>query len=134
MWSSEHRVQTNVAPQAIWQAWSDVERWPEWNSDIARIELSGPFAVGSTIAMTPHEQDTVDLRIAQVEEGELFVDEAMVAGTTVRTLHRIDRLDDGRVQVVYHLEASGPAAEEIGPAISADFDETLAALIEHARR
>ena len=134
MWSREHTAQTDVAPQAIWQTWTEVERWPEWNGDIARITLSGPFAAGSTIAMTTHEQDTVELRIAQVEEGELFVDEAEVAGTTVRTLHRIDRLDDGRVRIVYRLEASGPAAEEIGPAISADFDETLAALVEHARR
>ena len=134
MWSSEHKVQADVAPQAVWQAWRDVGRWPEWNSDIARIGLSGPFGVGGTIAMTSHEQDTVELRITQVEEGELFVDEAEVAGTTVRTLHRIDRLDHGRVQVVYRLEASGPAADEIGPAVSADFDETLAALIEHVRR
>jgi hypothetical protein len=51
----------------------------------------------------------------------LFVDEAQVAGATMRTLHRI-------------LEASGPVADEIGPAISADFDETLAALVERARR
>jgi len=134
MWSSEHSVQADVGPQAIWQAWRTVERWPEWNGDIARIELSGPFAVGSTIAMTSHEQDTVELRIARVEEGELFVDEAEVAGTTLRTLHRIDRLDDGRVQIVYRLEASGPAAEEIGPAVSADFDDTLAALVQYAGR
>jgi hypothetical protein len=134
MWSSEHSVQADVEPQAIWQAWSTVGRWPEWNGDIARIELSGPFAVGSTIAMTSHEQDTVELRIARVEEGELFVDEAEVAGTTLRTLHRIDRLDDGRVQIVYRLEASGPAAEEIGPAVSADFDDTLAALVQYAGR
>jgi Polyketide cyclase / dehydrase and lipid transport len=134
MWSCEHSVQADVAPLAIWHAWRDVDRWPEWNGDIARIELSGPFAVGSTIAMTPHEQDSVQLRLAQVEEGELFVDEAEVAGTTVQTLHRIDRLDDGRVQIVYRLEANGPAAEKIGPAISADFDETLAALIGYVRR
>jgi uncharacterized protein YndB with AHSA1/START domain len=134
MWSREHSVQADVAPQAIWQAWSEVERWPKWNRDIARIELSGRFAVGSTIAMTTRDQDIVELRIAQIEEGELFTDEAEVAGTTVRTLHRIEQLDDRRVQIVYRLEASGPAAAEIGPAISADFDETLAALVEHVRR
>ena len=134
MWSCEHSVQADVAPQAIWQAWSEVERWPEWNRDIARIELSGRFADGSTIAMTTHDQDIVELRIAQLEEGELFTDEAEVAGTKVRTLHRIEQLDDGRVQIVYRLEASGPAAAEIGPAISADFDETLAALVEHVGR
>jgi hypothetical protein len=134
MWTTEHSHETTVAPEAIWQRWTDVERWPEWNGDIERIELRGPFAAGSTIAMTPHGQATLYLRIAEVVQGELFVDEAEVDGTVVRTLHRIDRLGGGRVRVVYRLEASGPAAEEIGPAVSADFDDTIAALLEHAAR
>jgi hypothetical protein len=79
-------------------------------------------------------QDTVELRIAEVVEDERFVDEAEVAGTVVRTTHRIDRLGKGRVRIVYRLEADGPAAAQIGPAVSADFPETIAALVEHATR
>jgi uncharacterized protein YndB with AHSA1/START domain len=131
VWTTEHRVEASVAPEAIWRAWADVEHWPEWNGDIERIELTGPFATGSTIAMTPKGQDTVELRIAEAVEGELFVDEAEVAGTVVRTTHRIERFDGDRVRVTYSLEATGPAAEQIGPAVSADFPETLAALVEH---
>jgi hypothetical protein len=104
------------------------------DGDIERIELAGPFAPGSTIAMTPAGQEAVELRIAEAVEGERFVDEAEVANTLVRTTHRIERLDDGRARVVYRLEASGPAAEQIGPAVSADFPEVLAALVEHAGR
>jgi hypothetical protein len=74
------------------------------------------------------------LRLSDVVDGERFVDEAEVAGTVVRTTHRIEALDEQRVRVVYRLEASGPAAEAIGPAISADFDDTLRALVEHAGR
>jgi hypothetical protein len=132
MWTTEHGIQTNLAPEAIWRAWADVEHWPEWNGDIEHIALRGPFATGSTIAMTPKGQETVELRIAESVEGELFVDEADVEGTIVRTTHRIDRLDGDRVRIVYRLEASGPAAEQIGPAVSADFPETLASLVEHA--
>lgn len=134
MWTTEHSIETNVAAEAIWRVWADVSRWREWNADIERIQLTGPFAVGSTIAMTPHGQDAVQLRLAEVVEGELFVDEAEVAGTLVRTTHRIESLDDRRVRVVYRLEASGPAADAIGPAISGDFDDTLTALVEHAGR
>ena len=134
MWTTEHSLETTVAPEAIWRAWADVERWPEWNADIERIALSGRFATGSTIAMTPRGQVTVELRIADAVEGELFVDEADVDGTIVRTTHRIERVDDERVRVIYRLEASGPAADQIGPAVSADFDETIAALVEHAGR
>lgn len=132
MWSIEHAAETAVPPERIWRAWTDVERWPEWNADIEKIGLDGPFAVGSTIAMTPKGQDTVELRIAEAVDGERFVDEADVEGTVVRTTHRIDRLDGSRVRIVYHLEASGPAAEQIGQAVSADFPETIAALVQYA--
>jgi uncharacterized membrane protein len=134
MWMTEHSIETNVPADAIWRAWADVPRWPSWNGDIERIELTGAFAAGSTIAMTPHGQEVVQLRLADVVEGERFVDEADVAGTVVRTTHRIEALDEQRARVVYRLEASGPAADVIGPAISADFDETLRALVEHAGR
>jgi Polyketide cyclase / dehydrase and lipid transport len=134
MWMTEHSIETAVSADAIWRAWADVASWPKWNADIERIELTGPFATGSKIAMTPHGQDPVHLRVADVIDGQQFIDEADVAGTVVRTTHRIDALDEHRVRVVYRLEASGPAAEEIGPAISADFDDTLSALVEHAGR
>jgi hypothetical protein len=134
MWMTEHSIETSVARDAIWRAWAEVPRWPEWNGDIERVTLTGPFASGSLIAMTPHGQDPVQLRIAEVVEGEQFVDEADVAGTVVRTMHRIEALDEHRVRVVYRLEATGPAAQEIGPAITADFDDTLKALVEHAGR
>jgi hypothetical protein len=84
--------------------------------------------------MTPKREETVHLRIAEAVEGELFIDEAEVDGTLVRTVHRIDRLDNDRVRIVYRLEATGPAADQIGPAVSADFPETIAALIQHAGR
>ena len=132
MWTTEHCIETNVGVDAIWRAWADVSRWPEWNADIERVELSGPFATGGNIAMTPRGQDPVHLRVTDVIEGEQFVDEAEVAGTIVRTTHRIEALDEHRVRVVYRLEASGPAAENVGAAVSADFDETLGALVKHA--
>jgi uncharacterized protein YndB with AHSA1/START domain len=134
MWTTEHSIETTVAPDAIWRAWVDVTGWPRWNGDIERIELAGLFAEGSTIAMTPQGQEPVHLRLAEVVEGERFVDEADVGGTIVRTTHRIDRLGDGQARVVYRLEASGPAADAIGPAVSADFGDTLTALVEYAGR
>jgi hypothetical protein len=108
--------------------------WGEWNGDIERVELTGPFAAESHITMTQRGQDPVGLRIADVVDGERFVDEAEIAGTLFRAMHRIEALDEGRLRIVYRLEATGPAAAEIGPAITADFEDTLKALVKHAAR
>jgi uncharacterized protein YndB with AHSA1/START domain len=136
MWSTEHSVETGAAPERIWRLWADVARWPEWNADIERIELVGPFAAGSRIVMTPGGQEAIELRVAEAAEPELFVDEADFGDVIVRTTHRVERVADDRSQITYGMEITGPQADalgpQIGPEISGDFPQTLAALVERA--
>ena len=136
MWTTEHSTETGAAPEAIWRVWSDVERWPTWNADLERAELSGPFAAGSTITMYQRGGDTIELRIADACESDGFVDQADLGNIVVRTIHHLIPLTDGRIQVVYRMEISGPDADTLGPplgaAISADFPQVLAGLIDRA--
>ena len=128
MWAVEHSVETSASAQAVWQLWVDVERWPEWNAGVERIELRGPFAVGSTIRMTPPDDDPVELRITGAIEPELFVDEADGGDFVVRTTHWVEHAGE-RSRITYRMEITGPAAEtvgpEIGPEISGDFPQVL---------
>ena len=137
MWTTEHSIETTAAPEAIWGLWAKVAGWPDWNADLERAELSGPFAAGSTIAMAPHGQEPIELRIAEAVEPELFVDEAHLGDVVVRTIHRIEEAG-GRIRVVYRMEITGPEADtlgpQIGPEISADFPQVLAALVERGER
>jgi hypothetical protein len=136
MWANEQSVETTATPEQIWRLWADVAGWPEWNGDIERIELIGPFAAGSTILMTPIGEEPVELRIKEAVEPEFFVDEADLGEIVVRTVHRARRLDSGRVRVAYRMEITGPAADtlgpQVGPEISGDFPQTLASLVARA--
>ena len=71
-------------------------------------------------------------RIAEAVEPELFIDEADGDDFVVRTTHRVEVGEDERSRITYRMEITGPAAEtvgpEIGPEISGDFPEVLAAL------
>jgi hypothetical protein len=138
MWAAEHSIETSASPEAIWRLWADVPGWPEWNADLARAELEGEFRSGSTIRMTSGEGDVVELTIAEAEEPVQFVDQAELGGITVRTTHRVDRLQGNRVRIVYRMEITGPEADtvgpELGPQISGDFPDVLAALAERAER
>ena len=133
MWVNEQAVETTASAEDVWALWADVAGWPRWNADIERIELDGPFATGSTIVMTPAGDDPVELRIVEAVEPTLFVDEADGGDFVVTTTHRVDPVDAERNRVVYRMEISGPAADtigpEIGPQISGDFPEVLAALV-----
>ncbi|MBT2231146.1 hypothetical protein [Nonomuraea sp. NEAU-A123] len=136
MWTYEHSIETDAMPEAIWRLWADVESWGAWNADIESIQISGPFAAGAEIVMTPAGQDPVRLRVAEATVDELFVDEARIDGLVLRTVHRLDRGERLRTRMVYRMEITGAAADElgpqIGPAVTADWPATMATLVERA--
>jgi uncharacterized protein YndB with AHSA1/START domain len=138
MWEYEYAVETGASTEALWRCWSDVAGWPEWNAGIESISIDGPFAAGSSFTMTPPGEEPITMTLTEVRPGELFVDEADLGDIVVRTEHRLETVGDGRTRVVYRTEISGPAAAEmgpeIGPAITADFPDVVAALVAAAER
>ncbi|MFI6323591.1 SRPBCC family protein [Nonomuraea sp. NPDC050556] len=134
MWDYQHAAETTAAPEALWRHWSDIAAWPQWNDGIEKIEVDGPLAVGTTFRMTPPGDDPIEMRIVEVVAGELFTDEMDAGDFVVRTVHRLDRLDGGLTRVTYRTEITGAFDPELGPAITADFPDVVAALVRLGER
>lgn len=132
MWEYEFAVETTASVEAVWKVWSDVEAWPEWNAGVEKIRIDGPFAAGTRFVMTPPGEDGIELRLADVRVNEGFTDIMDGGDVVVTTVHRLERLAGGGARVVYRTEIEGPGAEDIGPAITGDFPEVLAALVRRA--
>ena len=129
MWTYVHAARTKAAPERLW---TDIATWPEWNAGIGRISASGPLAVGTTISFAaPGEDDDVTATITELADGESFTDRAVLGDAAIWTVHRVEPLDDGGARVVYRTEIDGPPelSEQIGPAITGDFPDVIAALI-----
>ncbi|AKV03702.1 hypothetical protein AKJ09_10365 [Labilithrix luteola] len=127
-WQTEHSIETDAAPEVVWAIFREVPSWKSWNSGIETIEVEGPFADGTWFTMKPPGQEAFRSKLVDVRENEGFTDETCVGHLVVRVAHRIERLASGRTRVTYAVDARGPEASEIGPAISADFPEVLASL------
>lgn len=136
MWEYENSIETSATPEAIWRLWAHVENWGAWNGEIEKIEINGPFTAGTQILMTPPGDDPIPLVIAEAVENQRFVDEARFGDLLLRTTHRIDPIGKDRIRVVYRMEITGSGADEagpqIGPGITADWPETMAALVRMA--
>src|SRR5215467_3674063 len=136
MWEYEYSVDTAVAPDIVWRYWSDPTAWPQWNNGIEKLQIDGPFAVGTTMQMTPPGENPITLRLVDIVPGELFTDEMDAGDFTVRTLHRLEQTAAGMTRIIYRTEITGSAADlvgpQLGPAITADFPDVLAALVRVA--
>ncbi len=138
MWTYEYSLETAAEPARIFEIFRDVSRWQEWNSGVARIDLDGPFGTGTTGVMTMPDQGSLSFRLSWVEEGRGFEDETEIPGSDVlvRVRHSLVPLDGGGTRITYRATVEGPAADalgpEIGPAVTADFPQVVAALVARA--
>jgi hypothetical protein len=133
--SVTHTLDADVPATALWALYEDVDSWPTWDAEAERVTRDGPFATGVTGTMKLVGQEPLRYRLSKVEPLREFVDETPLGDLLVRVAHRIDPLPDGRVRLTYHAEVDGPQepAQQLGQAITADFPETMAALVARAR-
>ena len=49
-WRSEA---TTAAPGAIWDLWTEVDTWPQWDTELRRATLDGPMRLGARGQLQP---------------------------------------------------------------------------------
>src|SRR4051794_19994254 len=131
-WQTQFSIETAASAEAIWAQFRDVEGWVRRNAGIESITLEGPFAAGTSFVMKPPGEDAIRSVLIDVRENECFVDETRIGDLVIEVAHRIERLAPSRTRITYAVEARGPGAAEIGPMVSADFPDVLAALVKAA--
>lgn len=140
MWHFEHSETANTSAETIWAFYQNVELWKLWDPDLTAISLDGPFATGSSGAMTFEGQPPMPFRLTDVRVNVGFTDETPIAdaGVIVRFIHTLTELAPHSTRITHRLEIDGPAAAEVapelGPQIAADIPESLATLARLAER
>ena len=136
MWTHERVGETDLPRGAVWEVLRRLDDWPSWDTSMEWVRLEGPLAVGSKVVMKPKGQEAITSTIAAVEENELYADETIFDGVTLRFSHRLRPTERGGTRVVHRLEIDGPEAEriapELGAAITEDFPEAMDALLARA--
>jgi Polyketide cyclase / dehydrase and lipid transport len=134
MWRTEHTHDSAAAPQAVYALWADVEAWPAWDASLIAATLSGPFAAGTTGTLHPAGMpEAIAFALTAVEPGAGFADETRLGPLALRFRHHVEPRGAGS-RIVVSVEAEGPDADLIGPAVADDLPESVAALAAAAMR
>lgn len=134
MWTDTTSIATTASRETLWRLFEDVTGWTNWNAGIERIALNGPFATGSTFDMKPPGMDVFRSTLRDVRPHEAFIDETVLEDTRFLVSHELQPLPSGGTRVVYAIRVEGPEAATLGPLVTADFPEVLAALKALAER
>ncbi|TAE50055.1 MAG: polyketide cyclase [Bacteroidetes bacterium] len=67
-----HSLSTRATPEKIWQVWTDVPRWKDWDSGLKDARLDGPFQAGATGTLIPDKGPESRFVISEVSEGIFY--------------------------------------------------------------
>jgi Polyketide cyclase / dehydrase and lipid transport len=128
VWETDHTLETEASPEAVFAVWADVEGWPGWDASLVATTLDGPFAAGTTGTLHPQGMpEPVAFTITAVDEGAGFADETRLGPLVLRFTHRAEP-HFGGARITVTIAAEGPDADQVGPAVAADLPESVAAL------
>jgi hypothetical protein len=65
-------MEANASPERVWEIWSDVSTWPQWNPDVVSASIEGPFVAGARGEMTTKAGGRHAITLQSVVAGRSF--------------------------------------------------------------
>ena len=96
-----------VHKAAVWQAWTDVANWPQWDSELAYCEPPKTFAAGNHFVLKPKSGPKVKLTLSAVEPLQHFTDSCRFPGAIMYDEHQLIETDAG-IQITNTIRVTGP--------------------------
>jgi hypothetical protein len=129
----EHSVTTTASPAEVWALWSDVGSWHRWDPAVERVALEGHFAEGAagTICLAGGVEAPFVLEI--VEPQARYLDRLSIGDLVIRIDHQVSAVD-GTTHVLVRTSVEGDGAGDIGPMVTGDTPQALAALCGMAEK
>ncbi|MGO4533424.1 SRPBCC family protein [Leifsonia sp. 2MCAF36] len=136
MWTTEFSARTTAPASAVWSALRDLHSGIPLGPASDRFELHGPFAVGTTVTVTPQGQDAMTSEIVELDPERVYADRTVFGELALTFRHTLAARADGGTDVTHTLEIDGKDAAavgpELGPQIAGDFPVAMAELLAAA--
>ena len=108
MKSYTYTTTTDVTADKLYHAITDINRWPEWDSEIEATTHDGKLAPGSPFTLKPKGDPKVAMEVVEATAPTIFVDLAHLPLAKVRTSHRFIPQADGSTRIEIKIEVFGP--------------------------
>jgi hypothetical protein len=111
----EATLETLAPPDRVWQVWSDVNRWPEWNPDMKASHIDGPLKLGATGNIDTRSGGKHDVVVTHFEQGRSFELESTALPGTKMAIRATIAPSGAGSRITQGFEPRGLLAPIVGP-------------------
>ncbi len=108
-YSFDNSTKTTASPAEIWEVWSDVNRWHEWDPHTVSAKLDQPFQDGAVGHLQPKDAPAGDMHFSNVVTNSRWTSISSTPLGNLTFIHTIT--DEGNSRVISeHMDADGAIA------------------------
>ena len=130
----EHTVGTAAPPERIWKLWTDVERWPVWDTELASASLEKDFEPGARGTLKPRRGPASTLVVSDLKPGESYVFTTRLPLCELKVGRRLVCRDDGGTFFTHEVSFVGPLSFLFGSLLGRRYREFLPRVMDNLRR
>ena len=67
-----HTLKTTASPERIWEVWTDVAHWSDWDTELKNAYLEVPFSLGAVGKLTPKTGRVSTFKVSQFNLGKSY--------------------------------------------------------------
>lgn len=131
--SFTHTVRTQADPDRLWEAWTDVDRWPTWDTELESAALDGPFVAGAKGRLDPADGPESSFELVSVDpkNGYTYVVSLPLSGLRVE---RTAAVDDEGLSFTHKVSFEGALGWFFAGILGGGYEEALPEVMEGLAR
>ena len=100
---------TTASEQRIWQLWTDVVGWPQWDNPLQSASLEGNIGIGISGQLVTRSGQRSQFTVTEFAPTSSYAFCTLLPGATLTVRRFFGRQhDDGRLEFTHHVRFSGP--------------------------
>ena len=125
------RARISSAPaDRLWSIWSDPTHWQDWNPNVSRVELEGPFAVGTRGVMHSGDGQVHKIQFTDIQPGKQFTLSATaIPGALLYFTCKVESAAGGS-RISQAVDMKGPLAPIFRPMMSNRIAATFTPILD----
>lgn len=128
MYNNSQKIVGSFNLKNLWELYSDVEKWLEWDESLEKAELDGKFIVGTKGKMTNKGMPEIEFQLMEVTKEKSFTTKSTIGPFEVEVSHHLVSLSDNEVKIEHVVKVTGPdkgQVQGIGTNIYNSFTKSL---------
>ncbi len=128
-----HTVKTSASPQRIWEIWTDVRNWSDWDTELTDSYLESPFMLEANGKLTPKKGGVTKFRISQLVPGKSYTFQCQLPLCSLNVSRTLDTQSDG-TYFTHKVWFEGISAFIFSRILGKQFQAVLPNVMENIKR